>query len=324
MLSAGIIEQVRPEQVKACSAVRLAQKTHNSGAGLNTDELKARVNEECLQEGIHPFHDVPASLRTDTTDPTLNSEQSWRITIAFNEVNNVTKVAPMPQGDICAKQQQLSGHRWLSVFDFASGFYACTVAEESRPYTCFYVEGRGFFWYCRMPFGLTGAPSTFAHMTATALHDLLLEGVMELFVDDGGCAADLFEEMMGKLRRMLTRVRECKLSLSATKTILFAVRAVFAGAMVGPEGVSPDTIKLSAIVDWPQPHTASELGSFLGLTGHFRHLIRDYARIEAPLRNVLRWCRCNRTHQKQPIVGPCWPSMFAHTGVTHRHVHSWL
>ncbi|VDC04527.1 unnamed protein product, partial [Peniophora sp. CBMAI 1063] len=288
MLAAGIIEQVRPEQVKACSPVHLAQKAHDANSGLSTEELKLRVNEQCLQGGVHPFHDIPASFKPSATDAATPSEQSWRITIAFNEVNNVTKVAPMPQGDIRAKQQRLRGHQWLSVFDFASGFYACTVAEESRPYTCFYVEGRGFFWYCRMPFGLTGAPSTFAHMTATALHDLLLEAVMELFVDDGGCAADTFGDMMDKLRRVLTRVRERKLSLSATKTVLFAVRAVFAGAMVGPEGVSPDTAKLSAIVDWPIPESAAELESFVGLTGHFRDLIRDYARIEGPLRNILR------------------------------------
>ena len=55
-----------------------------------------------------------------------------------------------------------------------------------------------------MPFGLTGAPSTFAHMTATHLHDLLNDGVMELFVDDGGAAADTFEDMLSKLQQILT------------------------------------------------------------------------------------------------------------------------
>ena len=96
------------------------------------------------------------------------------------------KITAMPQGNICLKQQQLSGHRYISVFDFASGFYAVEVGQESRPYMAFYVEGQGYFWYARMPFGLTGAPSTFAHMTATHLYDLLNDEVMELFMDDGG------------------------------------------------------------------------------------------------------------------------------------------
>ena len=101
----------------------------------------------------------------------------------FTEINRVTEIAPMPQGDIRTKQQRLSGHRWVCTFDFASGFYAVTVAEESRPYTCFYIEGRGYFWCVKMPFGLTGAPSTFVHMTATHLHELLQDGTMGTLLD---------------------------------------------------------------------------------------------------------------------------------------------
>jgi len=39
------------------------------------------------------------------------------------------------------------------------------IKEESRLYMAFYVEGWGYFWYKRMPFGLMGAPLTFVHMT---------------------------------------------------------------------------------------------------------------------------------------------------------------
>ena len=80
----------------------------------------------------------------------------------------------------------MSGHRWVSGFNFASGFYTLSVAIESRPYTCFYVEGRGYHQYKRMPFGLTGGPSSFGNMTAKKLFNLIVKEVMELFVDDGG------------------------------------------------------------------------------------------------------------------------------------------
>jgi hypothetical protein len=131
------------------------------------------------------------------------------------------------------------------------------------------VEGRGYFWYAKMPFGLTGAPSTFAHMTATPMHDLLTNEVMELFVDDGGMAADSFEEMMTKLCSILERVRERKLSLSAAKSQFFMTEAIFVGRHVGPKGVLPDLTKLTAIVDWTKPQDALNLASFLGITGHF-------------------------------------------------------
>ena len=91
-----------------------------------------------------------------------------------------------------------------------------------------------------MPFGLTGAPSTFGNMTAKNLYDLLVKEVMELFVDDGGAAANTFEEMMSKLTQIFTRIRETNLSLSASKCEFFMSQIVFAGASVGQKGVQPD------------------------------------------------------------------------------------
>ena len=47
------------------------------------------------------------------------------------------------------------------------------------------------------------------------------------------------------------------MSLSPNKLKLFMTEAVFAGAQVGPQGVSPDSAKLTAIMDWPIPDDAS-------------------------------------------------------------------
>jgi hypothetical protein len=105
----------------------------------------------------------------------------------------------MPQGDIRDKQRRLSGHRYVSIFDFASGFFALVVADEVQPYIVIFVPGRGFFAYTRMPFGLTDAPTAYTCMVAAKLYDLTMAEIMELFVDDGGAAADTFDEMLGKL-----------------------------------------------------------------------------------------------------------------------------
>jgi hypothetical protein len=198
MLKAGVIEKCLPDQVKCVSPTTLAQKVHSS-TGLNLDELQHRVNDECITNGFKPSFNLSPRVLPTPDDESHKNDPKWRICQNFSQINKVTKIAPMPQGDMRTKQQGLSRHRWVSGFDFAAGFYAVTVAPESRPYTAFYVEGRGYFWYKRMPFGLTGAPSTFSHMTATRMHELIADRTMELFVDDGGTAADEFDEMMDKL-----------------------------------------------------------------------------------------------------------------------------
>ena len=281
MLEAGIIEHVEPSLVKCVSPTTLTQKDHEGG-GLTLEELQQRINAECAKAGIDPYFNGGGGIVTPHIN-TLPKEQKWRICQNFGEVNKVTEIAAMPQGDIRLKQQRLSGHRYISVFDFTPGFYAVEVNKESHPYTAFYIEGCGYFWYARMPFELTGAPSTFAYMTATHLHNLLNNGVMELFVDDGGAAANTFENMLSKLQQILTRIRERQLSLSATKSQFFMTEAVFAGGCIGPKGIKPDLTKLTAIVDWEKPTNALNLTSFLGITGHFWDLVKDYARLEQPL-----------------------------------------
>ena len=133
----------------------------------------------------------------------------------------------------------------------------------------FFMEGRGYFAYQRMPFGVTGGPSEFGHVTGKRFHDLIAKTILELFVDDGGIAANSFSEGIEKLQALLDHIQKEKMSLSPSKLKLFITEAVFAGAQVGLQGVSPDSAKLTAIVDWPILEDMSHLEGFLGLTSYF-------------------------------------------------------
>jgi hypothetical protein len=287
MIAADIIRPIAHQDVKCCGATTLAKKAHE-GDGLTLDTLKHRINNECIAAGYpSAFEHLPPKEETNPDPKSPQTQNKWRVCQDFAELNQVTKVPPMPQGDIRLKQQNLSGHRWVTVFDFANGFYACEVKPEDQPYICFYVEGRGYFAYKRMPFGLTGAPSTFAEMTANALGDMI-GTLLELFVDDGGLAGDVFETMLANTRRLLQRISKTGLSLSASKSKFFMTEATFAGGRVGPEGIKPDLTKLTAIADWKTPKDLQNLGSFLGLTGYFRPLIKGYASIAQPLTDLAR------------------------------------
>jgi hypothetical protein len=214
--------------------------------------------------------------------------QKWRICQNYGALNRVTQVFPMPQGDIRTKQCHLSGHRWVHGFDFVSWFYAITIPKECCPYLAFYVEGRGFQTQKRMPFGLTGAPSTFAHIIGEKIGDLLPKLDIELLVDDGGMAGDNFENMMDRTCKFLTRVRKTSLLLLAKKSEFFMTEIIFAGAWVGPNSVQLDATKLTAIVDWRQPPDLLNLSHFLGLAGYFRDLVKGYAKIAQPLSDLVR------------------------------------
>ena len=100
-----------------------------------------------------------------------------------------------------------------------------------------------------MPFGLTGAPTTFAHVTAEKLGDILPKLNIELLIDDGGMAGDCFEDLLNSTRRFFMRVRETQLSLSAKKSKFFMTEIVFAGSIIGPNSIKPDATKITAVMD---------------------------------------------------------------------------
>ena len=266
MLAADIIRPISHQDVKCCAATTLAKKTHEGG-GVTLNTLKHHINDECVTVGyLSAFENLPPKEETHLDITTHPVQNKWQVCQDFAELNQVTKVLPMPQGDIRLKQQNLSSHRWVTVFDFANGFYACKIKAEDQPYVCFYVEGRGYFVYTRMPFNLTGAPSFFGETTAKALGDFI-GTLIELFVDDGGLAGNDFETMLANTRKLLQRISDTGLSLPATKSKFFMTEATFAGGRVGPDSIKPDLTKLTAIADWKTPKDLQNLGSFLGLTG---------------------------------------------------------
>ena len=57
---------------------------------------------------------------------------------------------------------------------------------------------------------------------------------------------------------------------------------------IGPEGVLPDLTKLTAKVDWDKLWDTLNLSSFLGLISHFRDLVKNYARLEQPLWDLIQ------------------------------------
>ena len=138
-----------------------------------------------------------------------------------------------------------------------------------------------------MPFSLTGAPTTFQELIVLALNDMIGWELVS-WMDDICLPGDVFEVKLENLRKFFERCRQKKLSLAPAKTKLFMMEALFAGATIGSEGIKPNLDKVAAVVNWLEPTDIQDLMGFLGLTGYFRRLVNDYARIAAPLTDLLR------------------------------------
>ena len=133
MLKGGIICPMHPREVHCVAPSVLAHKVHKNG-GLSLDELQHKVNDECVKYGLSAAFDLPPRPPPSDSASTVIPPKKWRLCQDFGEINKVTTIAPVPQGDIHAKQHRLSGHRYIHVFDFAAGFYSIAIHPDSQPY----------------------------------------------------------------------------------------------------------------------------------------------------------------------------------------------
>jgi len=103
MLKGGIIWPMHPGEVKCVAPSVLAQKIHGN-TGLSSDELKHKVNDECVKHGLPSAFDLPPRPPPAENTSTPISPKKWRLCQDFGEINKVTPIAPVPQGNIRAKQ----------------------------------------------------------------------------------------------------------------------------------------------------------------------------------------------------------------------------
>ena len=100
MLAVGIIQPIAHQDIKCCGATTLAKKTHE-GDRLTLNILKHHINNQCIAIGFPPaFEELPPINEVDRDSAPPIVQNKWQVCQDFNELNQVTKVPPMPQGDI--------------------------------------------------------------------------------------------------------------------------------------------------------------------------------------------------------------------------------
>ena len=71
-------------------------------------------------------------------------------------------------------------------------------------------------------------------------------------------------------------------------------------AIVSSQGLSPNPEKTRAVQEWPRPVTERDLRAFLGLSVYYRRFVPGYARIAAPLHNLLKTPEGSTNTKKHP------------------------
>ena len=105
-----------------------------------------------------------------------------RLCVDYQELNKKTvkDAYPLPLPD--EVQDCLAGSTLFSTLDLQSGYWQLPINPGDREKTAFCPgPGMGLYQFCRMPFGLTGAPSSYQRLMDTILKGL---SFITIYLDD--------------------------------------------------------------------------------------------------------------------------------------------
>ena len=212
---------------------------------------------------------------------------SLRFCVDFHQLNAATVKDAHPVPRINDLLDALHGAKWFSTLDLKSGYWQVPISEQDKAKTAFRTSSGQLFEFNQVPFGLCNAPATFSCLMDRVLAGLHWETCL-FYLDDIIVFSSTWEEHLARLLEVFERLRHAKLKLGAVKCTFAAKEVSYLGHRVTEEGLLPDPSLLAAIREIPPPKTATEVRSFLGLTGYYRRYVKGFAAIAAPLHALTR------------------------------------
>ena len=209
-------------------------------------------------------------------------DRSLRFCIDFRKLNSLTVKDSHPLPHICETLESLAGAAHYSTFDMNSGFWQVPMDEESKQYTAFTLGSMGLYECEIMPFGLYNARPTFQKLMQNCLGELNLTYCL-IYLDDVIVFSNTPEEHLRRMHVVFDRLREHGLKLKPSKCEVFKSEINYLAHHVSQKGVLPSKKNLESIAQCPPPDTYTKVKSFVGLVGHYRHFIKGFAKISAPL-----------------------------------------
>lgn len=134
-----------------------------------------------------------------------------------------------------------------------------------------------------MFFGLTNSPATFQTMMNDIFQDLIMQGVVCMYIDDILIYTRTCEEHHRIARIVMEHLREHKLYLRLDKCEFERTRIEYLGLIISEGKAEMDPVKVAGVAEWPEPTNKKQVQSFLGFTNFYRWFIRDFSHHAQPL-----------------------------------------
>ena len=167
----------------------------------------------------------------------------------------------------------------FSKLDANSGFHQIVLNPESAKLTTF-ITPFGCYMFKRLPFSISSAPEYFQKRMDKELSGI--EGIKCCMEDILVIRRDQAERDQ-RLKKVLDRLAERKLTLNLEKCLFSQTRLQYLGQIIDSEGIWKDPSKVKAITDMAEPQDIASPRHFLGLVNHLMKFCPNLAEKTKPL-----------------------------------------
>lgn len=260
------------------------------------DHINQLLSAQVIRESCSPYASPIVLVK--------KKDGSLRMCVDYRQLNAKTRKDAFPLPRIEESLDALTGARWFSTMDLASGYNQVEVTEKDRPKTAFCTPF-GLFEWNRMPFGLCNAPGTFQRLMQRIFGDE--QGLsLLLYLDDIVVFSSTVEQHLQRLDVVLARLKQERLKAKLSKCTFFQPEVRYLGHIISANGVATDPSKIEAVAKWQPPQTVSELRSFLGFASYYRRFVEGFATLAAPLHRLIAELGGTKSRrvQRSPQLSP--------------------
>jgi len=203
---------------------------------------------------------------TYTNKPNSNekAKRKYHFCLDFRKVNSISKKDAYPLPNMNGILDNLRSARYISTIDLSQAYFQISLATDSREITTFSVLGKGLYHFTRMPYGLTGASTTFQRLL-----DKLIGPEMEPHA-----FASIFEEYLEWLDRVLNKIIAAGLTVNREKCEFCRSQIRYLGFIVQRSVYSK---KVKPILEYPR--NIKQLRRFLGMPSWYRRFVLQFATV---------------------------------------------
>jgi hypothetical protein len=246
------------------------------------DELETQVQDMLKQGIIQPS----ASLFSSPVLLVPKKDGSYRFCVDFRHLNAITIKSKFPVPIFDQLMDELAHAQWFSNLDLRAGFHQILLQPGEEHKTAFQTH-LGHYEFRVMAFGLTGAPGTFQGAMNVTLSPGLRKFIL-VFFDDILIYSRTYEEHIKHLALVMQWLSDDSWKIKFSKCKFAQTSIAYLGHVISGQGVSTDSSKIQAIINWPLPKTVRDVRGFLGIAGYYRKFVRHFGIIARPLHDLLR------------------------------------